>query len=108
MHTPYHSPEQFREKAALLAGELSLDAQGAQEALAHLSGYEDPSAIGESASDAELLWSREELTARLLAMYPDIAHDRAAAMIDKLDLPMRETDMARLACSPGAAPNMGG
>jgi hypothetical protein len=106
MRTPYRSPEQFREKAALLASELMLDKQQALEALAHISGYASPSDIGHSESD--LLSSREELMARLQAIYPEIANDQAAAVIDKLDLPLRETNMEQFSRIPGAAPNISG
>lgn len=108
MRTPYRSPEHFREKAALLAGELDLGDKEALETLAHLSGYAHPSEVAEQIGEAELLTSREELMARLQAIYPEIANDKAGAVIDRLGLPVRETDLAQLARSPHAAPNISG
>lgn len=110
MHTPYDSHEHLLEKAAILADELGLERQHALDALTHISGYESPSTVAQSAgvSETGLLWSREELMARLQALYPDLSNNKAGAVITKLDLPVRETDMARFAQSPGAAPNMGG
>jgi hypothetical protein len=110
MHTPYRSHDHFLQKAALLENELGLDRQGALEALAHISGYDNQSSIAENPSgpDTGLLWSREELMARLLALYPDLSNESAGAVITKLDLPVRETDMRRFAQSPDAAPNIGG
>lgn len=108
MHTPYRSPEHFQETAALLATELGLDRAEALDALAHISGYEQPSDVATGAHSTDLLSSREELMAKLQAIYPGIVNDQAGAVIDKLDLPMRETDLARLSQSPGAAPNISG
>lgn len=108
MHTPYRSPEQFQQKATLLAVELGFDEKQAREVLAHISGYAHPSDIEQSGGEADLLSSREELMAKLQALYPQIENDKAGAVIDKLALPVRETDLARLAQSPGAAPNISG
>jgi hypothetical protein len=108
VRTPYQSYEQFQEKAVLLASELALGRDEALDTLAHISGYGEPSDIGKDQSQPELLSSREELMARLQALYPGIARDQAAAVIDRLDLPVRETDLAKLARSPGAAPNISG
>ncbi len=106
MRTPYRSYEEFQEKAALLADELALDRRQALETLAHISGYEKSSDIAADPAPPELLASREELMARLQAIDPGISHARAAAVIDKLELPVRETDLAKLARSPRAAPNI--
>jgi hypothetical protein len=108
MHTPYHSLEQFREKAGLLAGELALESDEALSTLAHISGYETANDIRFSVSESPMLSSREELMARLQAIYPDIDNEKAADVIDKLNLPVRATDMAEFARSPGAAPNISG
>ncbi|MGV3740823.1 MAG: hypothetical protein ACO1NO_00755 [Burkholderiaceae bacterium] len=108
MRTPYRSYEEFQEKAALLADELALAPDEALETLAHISGYEASSDVGTGQAQQEQLSSREELMARLQAIDPGIAHDRAATVIDKLALPVRETDLAKLARSPGAAPNISG
>ncbi|MDQ9169479.1 hypothetical protein Q8A64_03535 [Oxalobacteraceae bacterium R-40] len=108
MHTPYRSLEQFREKAGLLAAELTLESDEALTTLAHISGYETANDIRFGASASAMLSSREELMARLQAIHPDIGNERAAAVIDKLNLPVRETDMTQLARSPGAAPNISG
>lgn len=108
MHTPYQSLDQFEKKAALLASELDLDGREALTTLAHLSGYEQPADIAFKVPDRDLLSSREELMARLQAIYPHITHDKAVAVIDKLDLPVRETDMALFSKSPSAAPNISG
>jgi hypothetical protein len=108
MYTPYRSPEQFRAKAALLAAELGLDGEEASKALAHISGYAQPSDIAVGARDTDLLSSREELMAKLQAIYPHVANDKAGMVIDKLGLPVRETDLVRVTQSPGAAPNISG
>lgn len=100
--------EQFREKADLLAAELDLDGKEATDALARICGYERASDIAAAAGDADFLSSREELMAKLQAIYPQVANDKAGAVIDSLGLPVRETDLARLSQSPGAAPNISG
>lgn len=111
MHTPYRSMEEFQEKAALLAAELGIDGNEALETLAHISGYEHVPELADGAQDTQdtdLLSSREELMAKLQAIYPHIANNQAGNVIDRLGLPVRETDLARLAQSPGAAPNISG
>lgn len=108
MRTPYRSLEQFQEKAALLADALALAREEALDVLARISGYEHPSEIARSPTESELLSSREELMARLQAIYPHIENDKAGAAVDQLNLPVRETELSRLAQAPGAAPNISG
>lgn len=108
MHTPYSSLEEFRKKAALLADELALEHEEALEVLAHISGYEHPFDMAHSGSEFDLLSSREELMARLQAIYPHITNDKAGAAIDMLNLPVRETDLNKFSQAPNAAPNISG
>jgi hypothetical protein len=48
------------------------------------------------------------LIARLLASKPDLADGKAADVIDRLALPMRDADIEHIASSPDVIPNIGG
>ena len=108
MHTPFADRTQFEEKAAALAAAIAVDKQKAQELLAHLAGYDDADAIEFGAGDKSAWSSREELVARLLASRPDMADDKAAAVIDSLALPVRDGDIDHVASSPDVVPNISG
>jgi hypothetical protein len=108
MHTPYLDRTEFEQKAGLLADALNLDHSAAQTLLARLSGYADARELAYGDKDRSLCSSREELVARLQASRPDIAGDKAADIIDRLALRVRDGDIGHLPASPGVVPNMGG
>lgn len=108
MRTPFADREQFEEKAAALAEALGTDTQQAQLQLAHLAGYDDAASVAYDAVDKSMWSSREELIARLLAGRPDLAGDKAAQVIDRLALPVRDGDIEHIASSPDVVPNISG
>lgn len=108
MRIPYTGRGQFEEKAAVLASAFGLDSEEALTLLAHLSGYQDASLVETGVDDKALRFSREELIARLQAIRPDILEDRAIGVVDRLALPVRDTELEHIPASPDAVPNMGG
>jgi len=108
MRTPFADRGQFEEKAAVLGDAIQVDQREAQALLAHLAGYDDPASLEFGAGDKSIWSSREELIARLLASKPGLADEQAAALIDRLALPMRDADMNHIGASPDVVPNMGG
>jgi hypothetical protein len=108
MRTPFADRAQFEDKAAALAAAITIDTRQARELLAHLAGYSDAAAVEFGAGDKSTWSSREELIARLLASRPDIADDKAAAVIDGLALPVRDGEFDHVGLSPDVVPNIGG
>ena len=108
MHTPFAERSQFEAKAALLSEALGCDTAQAQQLLAHLAGYDNPAAVEYGDRDKRTWSSREELVARLLAIRPDLANDRAASLVDSLALPARDGDIEHVRSSPDAVPNISG
>jgi hypothetical protein len=108
MRTPFTDRSQFEEKAAALADAIAADMPQARQLLAHLAGYDEPAAIEYSSGSRSTWSSREELIARLLASIPGMADDKAADVIDRLALPVRDADIDHIASSPDVIPNMGG
>jgi len=104
----YTGHDQFEGKAALLGDALGLRREEARALLAHLSGYADPASVETGADDKAMRFSREELIARLQAIRPDIPEATAIGIVDRLALPVRDTDMEHIPASPDAVPNMGG
>ena len=108
MRTPFADRSQFEEKAAMLAEAIHVDAREAQALLAHLAGYDDAAAVEYGAGDKSMWSSREELIARLLASKPGIPDEKAANVIDRLALPVRDGDIDHVNSSSNVVPNMGG
>lgn len=108
MRTPFADRGQFQEKAAQLAEAIDVDRREAERLLAHLAGYDDADAVTYGAGDKATWSSREELIARLLAAKPGIADEKAADVIDRLALPVRDADIDHINASPDVVPNMGG
>ena len=108
MRTPFADRNQFEKKAAVLAEAIQADPQQAQDLLAHLAGYDDAAAVDYGAGDKAMWSSREELIARLLASKPEIADSKAAEVIDRLALPVRDAEIGHIGSSPDVVPNMGG
>ena len=108
MRTPFADRGQFESKAAVLAEALHADARDAQDLLARLAGHDDADTVEYGAGDKSTWSSREELIARLLASRPELAGDKAAAVIDGLALPVRDADIDHISSSPDVVPNMGG
>jgi hypothetical protein len=108
MRTPFADRGQFDKKAAALAEAIAIDLRQAQQLLAHLAGYDDAAAVEYGADDKSTWSSREELIARLLATRPGMADDKAAEVIDRLALPVRDADLGHVGSSPDVVPNMGG
>lgn len=108
MHTPYLNRDEFEHKAGVLADALRLSDSEARQLLAQISGYADAAAIDFGDGDRSLCSSREELVARLQASRPEVGGDQAAEVIDRLQLAMRDGDIAHVPASPGVVPNMGG
>jgi hypothetical protein len=108
MRTPFADRGQFEEKAATLAAAIDADTPQAQQLLAHLAGYDDAATVEFGSGDKSRWSSREELIARLLASKPGLADGKAADVIDRLALPVRDADIEHIASSPDVIPNIGG
>jgi hypothetical protein len=108
MRTPFADRGQFEEKAAALAAAIDTDTPQARQLLAHLAGYDDAAAVEYGNGDKSRWSSREELIARLLASKPELADGKAADVIDRLALPVRDADIEHIASSPDVIPNIGG
>jgi hypothetical protein len=108
MHVPFASREEFEQKAALVADALQLDQPAALELLAQMAGYAGSAELQPGAVPGRQRYSREELMARLQSERPEVGNDAAGALIDRLGLALRDTDMEHIPSSPDAAPNMGG
>jgi hypothetical protein len=108
MRTPFADRGQFEEKAARLAEAIDANTLQAQQLLAHLAGYDEPAALEYGAGDKSGWSSREELIARLLASRPGMADDKAAGIIDRLGLQVRDADFDHIGSSPDVIPNIGG
>jgi hypothetical protein len=108
MRTPFTDSSQFEQKAAALADAIAADMPQARQLLARLAGYDDPAAVEYGTGNPSTWSSREELIARLLASRPGMADDKAADVVDRLALPVRDVDIDHIASSPDVIPNMGG
>jgi hypothetical protein len=106
MRTVYRSFDEFGEKAAILGNALDLAEGDSMDLLARMSGYESPAQVETGSPESGGLHSREELMARLQAKRPDVPNQRAGEIIDRLQLPVRETRMEKFPESPNAAPNI--
>lgn len=108
MRTPFTDRNQFEEKAATLAEAIDIETLQAQQLLAHLAGYDDAASVEYDVGDKSKWSSREELIARLLASKPDLAGHKAAEVIDRLALPVRDADINHIVSSSDVIPNIGG
>ena len=108
MHIPYNNFDHFLEKSEILTKEMSLSQTEGRQLLARISGYDDvdQSTIEAHSDYSDLCLSREELVARLLALHPSLATQRAEMIVDRLRLPTRDTDMEHIRQSEAVKPNV--